>query len=524
MAFFTDPMERGPERNRIIRSWTHLLLRFEQIKDSMLQRLLLLILSLLVVSVQGNKESFSQKNWQVCSGMYSKEDWGGKVDPYIRFNLKELENTEGLSVVVFDFKDIEHLGSKLDNEWYYICDEYAIDLGLCDSSHKNEYIVHDTILDPTTGENKTLSSTVSTFYQTEIGKHDPDYKVLSTGYYCIATYSSDDSAKFSGTINFRNAFGQLPAAEINKLPLYGLLAIFYLVAMALYSFAFWKHKHELLPLQKYLLAFFLFLTAEQIFIWAYYDIKNEKGDTAGTKVYMVFVSLLNGGKMSFSFFLLLVIALGYGVVYPKLNKKLMRRCQFFAAFNFALCVAYLIQNYLTNPESTSLLPLITLVPLALTMLAFYFMILKSMSQTLRYLQEQRQVVKLKMYKKLLTTIYVSLFILFAGLVVSSFVFIGMNSIEMVEQHWRTRFFFMDFWPSLVYYFVFVTIAFIWRPTDSSYMLACSQQLPTDPENVADFDLDDLQSLDEPASHVDEDLNFSDDEPQNPHDQNQHHSK
>ncbi|SCU94941.1 LADA_0G12420g1_1 [Lachancea dasiensis] len=462
--------------------------------------------------VTANKAVLSDKNPQACSGMYSREDWGGKIDPYISFNLRELSNTKGVSVAIFDFKDYEHLGVYVDSSPYYICDDYAIEKGACNATHKNEYIVRNLITDPTTGENETLSAQVQSFYQTETGLHETRYSVKSTGYYCVVASSIDSSSpKFSATINFRNAFGQLPAAEINNLPLYGLLAIFYLVAMALYSFAFWKHKNELLPLQKYLLAFFAFLTVEQIFIWAYYDIKNEKGDTAGTKVYMVFVSILTSAKTSFSFFLLLVIALGYGVVYPKLNKKLMRRCQIFAGVNFVLSVAYLIQNYLTNPESVTLWPLATLVPLGITMLGFYFWILRSMSQTLRYLQEQRQVVKLKMYKKLLSTIYFSLLVLFAGIVLSSFVFIGMNSIEMVEQHWRTRFFFVDFWPSLVYYFVFVTVAFIWRPTDTSYMLACSQQLPTDPENVADFDLDDLQSLEGPSAHIDDDLNFSDDE-------------
>lgn len=81
-----------------------------------------------------------------------------------------------------------------------------------------------------------------------------------------------------------------------------------------------------------------------------------------------------------------------------------------------------------------------------------------------------------------------------GFVISSIIFATMNTLDMIEQYWRSRFFFTNFWPTLVYFAVFVIISFIWRPTDTSYMLAVSQQLPTDPENVADFDLSDLQSL------------------------------
>lgn len=489
-----------------------------------------LLVLLNCVLVLANKETINQNDHQVCSGMYSKEDWKGKVDPFISFNVKDIseisEGDPGMYVAIFDFQDFEHLGAVLpDGSKYYICDDYAIELGLCEESHKNEFIVEEVAYDPFSEENRTLVNQIMTFSQNSKGLHDTKYPVKQTGYYCVTAFTSSSSTKFKATVNFRNAYGHLAASEVNKMPLYGLLAIGYVVAMALYSFAFWKHKHELLALQKYLLAFFVFLTAETIFVWAFYSIKNEKGDSAGLKVYLVFLSILTAGKVTFSFFLLLLVGLGYGIVYPKLNRTLMRRCQMFAALNFALCVAFLIQSYLQRADSTSLLIFITMVPLTISMFVFYFMVLRCMGNTVRYLKEQRQVVKLNMYTKLLTIIYASLLIVLAGLVISTFVLIGMNTIEMIEQHWRTRFFFTDLWPSLVYFGVFVTISFIWRPTDTSYMLACSQQLPTDPENVADFDLDDLQSLGEPADEFDdtirdEDMIFTDEE-DNRNDTQQH---
>ncbi|EDO16814.1 hypothetical protein Kpol_1056p15 [Vanderwaltozyma polyspora DSM 70294] len=490
-------------------------------------KLLFYVLSLLLnfsLFVNANKEKINEKYYRKCSGMYSKEDYSGKVDPFISFNVKKLselaENDPGLIVAIFDFQDFEHLGVRLpDDEYYYICDEYAIDAKLCNESSKNQFIIQDVVYDPFSNTNKSIVHPIMTFSQDFTGLHDTKYPVTKTGYYCVTAFTYSEGTNFDAVVNFRNAYGHLAAAEINKLPLYGLLGIFYVIAMALYSFAFWKHKHELLPLQKYLLAFFVFLTAESIFIWAYYDLKNEKGNTPGITVYMVFLSILTAGKVTFSFFLLLIVGLGYGIVFPKLNKTLMRRCQMFAVFNFAIATAYLIQNYLSNPESTSLLILITFIPLGITLFAFYYMILRSMTKTMIYLREQRQVVKLGMYKKLITIIYGSLFLIFMGTIVSSFVYIGTNTIEMIEQHWRTRFFYTDFWPTLVYFGVFVTLAFIWRPTSTSYMLASSQQLPTDPENVADFDLDDLQSLGEVDDSVptattnadDLDLDFTDDE-------------
>lgn len=456
---------------------------------------LTIVLLNLITLVLCNKEKIDQKNYEICAGMYSKEDWGGKVDPFISFNLKKLSDAANVIVAIYDFQDFEHLGVDLsDGEHYYVCDDYAIRLGLCSDDEKGQFIITDVVYDPYSGSNRTLVNPIMTFTQDSLGLHDTKYPISKTGYYCVTAFVSTSNAKFEAVINFRNAYGHLSGAEVNNLPLYGLLAIGYVVAMALYSFAFWKHKHEVLPLQKYILAFYGFLMIETIFVWAYYDIKNEKGDTAGIKVYMVFVSMLSAGKVTFSFFLLLIIALGYGIVYPKLNKTLMRRCQIYAALSFTLCCAFLIQSYLQNPEKPSVLIFITFFPTAISFLVFYFMTLRSMSKTVNYLKEQRQVVKLNMYKKLLFIIYASLMVMLTGFVITSIMFIGMNEIDMIEKNWRSRFFFTDFWPTLVYFCVFVVISFVWRPTDTSYMLAVSQQLPTDPENVADFDLSDLQSL------------------------------
>lgn len=479
-------------------------------------KFLLVFLVQLLSAVLANKETIGDKYEQVCSGMYSKQDFHGKVDPFISFDLKKFSSNfddDTIVVVIYDFQDYQHIGVYEGDSPYktYICDDAAVERGVCEEEHLNEFIIKDTIYDPETGENQSMKNSVMTFSQSTTGLHDTKYSVVKTGFYCVMArplyYDSENykSSKYAAEVNFRNSYGQLAGAEINKLPMYGLLAIAYGVAMALYSFAFWKHKHELLPLQKYLLAFFVFLTTENIFVWAYYDIVNQKGITAGTTVYMVFLSIMSAGKATFSFFLLLIVALGYGIVYPKLNKSLMRKCQFYTIFSFALCVAFLIHSYTVDIEDPTPLIMITFIPFLLSMVVFYFLIIRAMSKTTQYLKEQRQVVKLKMYRNLLLVIWCSFIILSAGIVVSSVFYLGMNTIEMIERDWRTRFFFTDFWPSLVYFVVFCAIAFMWRPTDTSYMLAASQQLPTDPENVADFDLGDLQSFEDDNEDLDNNL-------------------
>lgn len=54
------------------------------------------------------------------------------------------------------------------------------------------------------------------------------YRVVKTGFYCVSTtgFSSDE---YRAIVTFRNAYGELPAAQIAKLPFYGGLTIVYAV-------------------------------------------------------------------------------------------------------------------------------------------------------------------------------------------------------------------------------------------------------------------------------------------------------
>ncbi|CAI4063389.1 hypothetical protein SKDZ_08G0250 [Saccharomyces kudriavzevii ZP591] len=469
--------------------------------------LLLTGLLLLCGMVCGNQETISQKYHDVCSGMYSKKDFNGKIDPFISFTLEELslneedDSGEGISVAVFDFQDYEHIGVRLPNgEIQYICDDYALDLSLCDDSSLGKFIIQEVATDPFTSKEHNLTSPILTFTQQELGTHERTYSIKKTGYYCVTTSSFTSSrSKFRATVNFRNAYGELDASEAYKLPIYAFLAIAYAICTLAYSWLCWKHRHELLPLQKYILVFLVFLTADTIFVWMYYVIENQKGNSSvALRIYMVFISIFSAGKITFTFLLVLLISFGYGIVYPKLERTLLRRCQIFAAFTFAVCVAFLVQKYSQNSESLSNLILITAIPLVLCLFAFYYLTLSSMNKTMTYLREQKQVVKLNMYRKLIILCYISLFVLFLGLLVSTFAYAGMDTVDMIEQYWKTEFLITDTWPSFVYFVVFIVFAFFWRPTSTSYLLACSHQLPTDMENVSEFDLDDINSLSDEA--------------------------
>ncbi|CAI5756537.1 unnamed protein product [Candida verbasci] len=495
----------------------------------------MLLLFLLIGLVVANLAKFDENRYsQVCAGVYSKYDWGGSIKPHIgitlnkyddlKYNEKDKDNKEQghdkgiiISYVIFEYKDLDNIGYDLGNgQKKYICDDSAIEINACTEGQKNNFILNS----------NTTNSTVYTSHLSHLGPAAINYHINRTGYYCISTFTRLESTKYQGSINFQNAFGQLSASEIPKLPGYGILTICYAIALALFGFQFFKKRKEnqILPLQKYLLAMLGFLTFDTLVVWSYYDLINRiKSPSNGfARFYMVFLAIFNAIKITFSFFLLLCISLGYGVVVLKLKKKTMTLCKILAGFNFAASLVYLIFNYydgssmalvstenIDDSDAGGFLGLIPMIPISITLTIYYITILSSIRKTTQSLHQQRQIIKLQLYQNLFKIIFFAVILTFLGLTLSSFIYLSMSTTEMFEQHWKSSFFIFDFWPSCVFFFVFLAIAWLWRPTETSYMLAISRQLSTgegvnddegeNQQNGHEFELDDLSLM----SHDDE---------------------
>jgi hypothetical protein len=102
-----------------------------------------------------------------------------------------------------------------------ICDDENVKIGLCDKDGLGSYILAENATD------KSRSPLVSM----AVHLKDPKpikYPVARTGFYCVSThaYFGDD---YKGVVSFRNAYGELAAPLIPKLPFYGALTIVYAV-------------------------------------------------------------------------------------------------------------------------------------------------------------------------------------------------------------------------------------------------------------------------------------------------------
>jgi len=164
--------------------------------------------------------------------MYSKASWGGPVDPVI--TVKFLNSTgedQGrdpiASIVIFEWADEGLIGipdPSNPNQLLELCQEGYDKKGWCTADQIGQFLL------------KPNATRISNHkIQTAAVHLDKDgpimYPIESTGYYCIFT-DRFTASKYEAVVEFRNAYGELPASQIPKLPFYsGMTLLYAVVAM-----------------------------------------------------------------------------------------------------------------------------------------------------------------------------------------------------------------------------------------------------------------------------------------------------
>ena len=410
--------------------------------------------------------------------MYSKKSWGGNADPFILVKFLGLEQKDEIegdpltSLVIFEWQDESLIGRYKDGstglaDKETICDTENVGAGLCTNDQLGAFIL---------AVNATEKSKNPINTQAIHLKDPPatNYPIRKTGFYCVSTYAYSDQ-DYTAVVEFRNSYGELPAAQIAKLPFYGGLTITYAVMGAFWAFLYVQNRSDILPVQNYITATIIFLIVEQLMTWGFYDYQNRHGNNALNKALMVLVAILNAGRNSLSFFLLLIVCMGYGVVKPSLGKTMIY-VRALAIAHFVFGVIYSVASLSVTPDSAGPLVLLVILPLAGTLTAFYVWTLNALNLTMKDLVDRRQKTKAMMYKKLWWCILGSILIIFGFFFINSFAFAGVREANFVPEHWQTRWFVLDGWLNLVYFFDIAFIAYLWRPTANNRRFAMSEEV------------------------------------------------
>ncbi|KIW11985.1 hypothetical protein PV08_09259 [Exophiala spinifera] len=468
------------------------------------------LLAYLATLVAGNEIKLNQDdaNRQRCSGMYSRKSWGGSVEPFIL--VKYLpdhteDDTDPISsLIIFEWTDEPLIGRMPAGSTEYrdlqtICNSDAVAQNLCEEKDIGSFIL---------APNAT-SLAQNPIFNEAIHLKDPkaiNYPIRRTGYYCVSTYAFSDH-EYDAVVEFRNSYGELPAAQIAKLPFYGGLTIVYAVLGVFWAFLYVQNRSDILPVQNYITFTIVFLIVEQLMTWGFYDYQNRHGNNTLNKMFMIVVSILNAGRNSLSFFLLLIVCMGFGVVKPSLGRTMIY-VRILAAAHFIFGVIYAIASMAVTPESVGPLILFVILPLAGTLTAFYVWTLSSLNVTIKDLVDRRQKTKALMYKKLSWCILGSILVIFAFFFINSFALAGSGESDFVPRHWQTRWFVLDGWLNLVYLFDIAFIAYLWRPTANNRRFAMSDELAQDDDGFEIRSIADSLSDDEEAARKDHERDVS----------------
>lgn len=349
----------------------------------------------------------------------------------------------------------------------YLCDEAARDAGLCEEADVGSFIL----------ATNASAASKSLIRSEAVHLKDPgaiNYPIKKTGYYCVSS-AAYSATEYIGIVEFRNAFGELPAAQIPKLPFYaGFTIVYAFVAMG-WGVLYWMHRRDILAVQNYITAILVFLIIEMFMTWLFYDFQNRHGLNGGAKALLIVVSILSAARNSFSFFLLLIVCMGYGVVKHELGKT-MWYVRALALTHFVFGVIYAIASLAVTPENAGPMVLLVVLPLAGTLTAFYIWTLNSLNYTMKDLVERKQHVKAGMYRKLWWCILTSIVVIFAFFFVNSWTFAGSGNADFVPNHWQSRWFILDGWLLLVYFCDVSFIAYIWRPSANNRRFAMSDEV------------------------------------------------
>lgn len=434
-------------------------------------------------------------------------------EPYIEIIFGPASSGQ-LALVVYEWQDAKWLGvnpsnQQAENSWQadrvYVCTLDAIAQSLCSKTDLGKFIISPLPPDLKRESLNIWTTRVKLEAKTRANSSDSSspmtiapyrYNVTKTGYYCVGavpltvglpsagntTYST-----YTGVVAFENVFkGNLPAGEYPKVAFYGFLAIVYLLLGMLWGYNCYRHRSEILPVQHYISASILFLIIELTAVFGYYKYLNDFGNPSITRALLVLVSILSAARNALSFFMLLIVSLGYSIVKDSLG-PIMLRVRLLALAHFIFGVVYAIGMAVFPFETAGLWIFFMVFPLAFTLTGFMMWIMAALAHTIQDLEARKQTFKTQMFVRLHRILIGAAVVIVIFFFVSSVSFSNRLQQDFAPDTWRTRWFLLDGWLALLYMSCFVSIAYLWRPTERNRYLAMSDELAQDEEAADEYD-------------------------------------
>ncbi|XP_031399897.1 transmembrane protein 87A-like [Punica granatum] len=449
---------------------------------------LLLILSALVADASVHEyagETFASKGNAFVvhggsEGIYSSSsasNQSGSAVPsngeaYIKFEKitfwrpKEYANfSSGLiQAIVFEVEDRETIGgSAYGGQRAVCCTADLAKLGVCTQGR----IIHrPSLMNPEWPQVFGVSFEGDDVVATMPAKSIP---VTKTGMYNLYFIHCDPNLKHvvvEGKTVWKNPSGYLPGRMAPLMNFYGFMSMAFIILGVFWFSQYARFWREVLPLQN-CITFVITLGMFEMALW-YFDYAefNESGiRPVGITIWAVTFGTV---KRTVARLIILMVAMGYGVVRPTLGGITSKVAMLGLTFFMASEVLELVENVGAISDLSGKARLFLILPVALLDAFFIIWIFKSLSSTLNKLQARRMLVKLDIYRKFTNALAVAVLVS-VGWICYELYF---KSRDLYNEHWQNAWIIPAFWQVLSFSLLCI-ICVLWAPSQSSMRYAYS---------------------------------------------------
>jgi len=311
-------------------------------------------------------------------------------------------------------------------------------------------------------------------FSSSSSSHTKDEKIVvrRSGVYILvfSNCGNFSDAVVTGTVIMKNAYGFLPGNEYYKMPFYGWLLVVYVglaLAWLMLSLRWWK---ELFNIQTCIAAVIFFGLLEAFLWYLHFNDWNTSG-TRGTVLFILAI-LFTVVKSTFSYMLVLVASLGWGVTRPFLEKHVVVKIQ-------VLCVCYIVLDFIRetvlsfrHSHSLSLaFVFLCLLPVSLLNGAIFYWVFTALSSLMETLRERRQSEKLLLFQRLWKILIAAL-----GIATFTLLFQIFNLSRSITARWKHQWLLTDGVSHVLFLFVLASMMYLLAPHKYSQRYAYSQQI------------------------------------------------
>eukprot|EP00927_Polykrikos_kofoidii_P052474 TRINITY_DN4632_c0_g1_i1.p1 TRINITY_DN4632_c0_g1~~TRINITY_DN4632_c0_g1_i1.p1 ORF type:complete len:578 (-),score=72.79 TRINITY_DN4632_c0_g1_i1:87-1703(-) len=276
--------------------------------------------------------------------------------------------------------------------------------------------------------------------------------------------------RLGGRVAVKNPFGYLSGVDYNKLYFFGVLCLIYILLGLVWLLLSVFYRDVLFSIQ-YAIGVVLALGLFEAVVWFVFYLAIDLKGKPNWILYIlaVFASVT---KCVFSYMLVLVGAMGWGVTKPTLTStELCRIGSLAVAFIVLDFARRLMLTFHQSREVPMVFVLCILVPVAILNGSIFLCIFSSLGTTLTSLKEENQTQKLHIFQSLRCVLRLALTVA----VVSQWIDV-LNISRGIEKRWKMEWAYSDGISHSLFVFVLMAMMGLWKPHANSQRYAYSAQI------------------------------------------------